>query len=489
PGPGRSGRMSAPRRSACVFAGAGTGKTHGLITECLRLLAGADRDQPLLPGELCLLTFTEKAAAEMRGRLAARVDALAGGRGREPELEAALAAAGRPMPGTADWRRVQLRLSWATLSTFHAFCAALLRRAPPEAGVPPGFQLLDEEESLELLEDAAERLVLEALESNDAGVEALCTALDLRGFRRNGLVELLVDQFRRVRDHGHSPRGLILTTPDDVERAVGESRDRVHPLLAQATERAAAERADCLPVLTAMADVLVGWGPGTALDRAARLAELRDALPRGQGRNGLAAAIKALRDALFGPGSPLGAVALGLARPHEETWKWLLVELEVRQRAAFDEEGALDFAELLLRARTLLAEDLAFRGREQRRIGALLLDEFQDTNRVQLELVHLLAEAPAAGPRRLDGAGPTALPLEPGLLWAGGDRKQSIYDFRGAEVEVFEQLAVAVEAQGGERRFLRESRRARPALVEVLNGMLPAVLGSAADRPWEVPFR
>ena len=481
--------MSAPRRSACVFAGAGTGKTHGLITECLRLLAGADREEPLLPGELCLLTFTEKAAAEMRGRLAARVDALAAGRGQEPELEAALAAAGRPMPGSADWRRVQLRLSSATLSTFHAFCAALLRRAPPEAGVPPGFQLLDEEESLELLEDAAERRILEALEANDPGVEALCTALDLRGFRRNGLVELLVDQYRRVRDHGHSPDGLLLTTADDVDRALAESRERVGAVLAQATERAAAERAECLPILGAMADLLVGWGPATALDRAARLAELRDALPRGQGRNGLGSALKALRDALYGAASPLGAVALQLARPHEETWKRLLVELEARQRAAFDDAGALDFAELLLGARTLLAGDPAFRGQEQRRIGALLLDEFQDTNRVQLELVHLLAEAREGGPRRLDAAGPTTLPLEPGLVWAVGDRKQSIYDFRGAEVEVFEQLAVAVETQGGERRFLRESRRARPALVELLNGLLPGVLGKSAAHPWEVPFR
>jgi hypothetical protein len=199
--------MSAVRPSACVFAGAGTGKTHGLITECLRLLAGVDREEPLAPAGLCLLTFTEKAAAEMRGRLAARVDALAAGRGAEPELEAAFAAMG-PCRRSADWRRVQLRLSSATLSTFHAFCAALLRRAPPEAGLPPGFQLLDDEESLELLEDAAERLVLEALEASDAGVEALCTALDLRGFRRNGLVELLVDQLRRVRDHGHSSAGL-----------------------------------------------------------------------------------------------------------------------------------------------------------------------------------------------------------------------------------------------------------------------------------------
>jgi len=74
--------MSGLRANACVFAGAGTGKTHGLVTECLRLLGGADRAEPLPPAQLCLLTFADKAAAEMRGRLASRVAALAaGGRG------------------------------------------------------------------------------------------------------------------------------------------------------------------------------------------------------------------------------------------------------------------------------------------------------------------------------------------------------------------------------------------------------------------------
>ncbi|HEY3587580.1 MAG TPA: UvrD-helicase domain-containing protein, partial [Myxococcaceae bacterium] len=111
--------MSSTRPNACVFAGAGTGKTHGLITECLRLLGGVDRDEPLAPARLCLLTFTEKAAAEMRGRLATRVAALASGESSEPELTAAFAAAVRPCPPASEWRRVQGRLSGATIATFH----------------------------------------------------------------------------------------------------------------------------------------------------------------------------------------------------------------------------------------------------------------------------------------------------------------------------------------------------------------------------------
>ncbi|HUM12351.1 MAG TPA: UvrD-helicase domain-containing protein [Myxococcaceae bacterium] len=481
--------MSAPRPNACVFAGAGTGKTHGLITECLRLLGGADRDEPLPPARLCLLTFTEKAAAEMRGRLASRVAALASGEASELELTEAFVAAGRPLPPASEWRRLQTRLSGATIATFHAFCAGLLRRAPAGSGTPPDFVLLDDEESLDLLEELAERLVLERLEGNDVAVEALCSDLDLRGMRRSGLVELLVDQARRVRDHGHSPAELAITRAEDVHQALSETGARARALVEEALGRARAERGECEPVLAAIADALVGWGPDTALERAARLADLRDALPGRGGKNGLGAAVRAARDALSGGDSPLGAAALMLARPHEETWRALLVELAQRQRAAFDEAGALDFAELLIRARDLLCRDPALRAREQARIGALLLDEFQDTNVLQLELTFLLAEARDGAPRPLGSAGPRGLPLEPDLLCAVGDRKQSIYDFRGADVEVFEELARAVEAGGGERRFLRVSRRAQPELVTALNGVLGPILGPSPAAPWEVPFR
>jgi len=481
--------MSTVRPNACVFAGAGTGKTHGLVTECLRLLGGADRDEALPPAKLCLLTFTEKAAAEMRGRLAARVAALAAGEGDEPELAAAFAAATRPFPPPVEWRRIQARLSGATVATFHGFCAGLLRRAPAGSGTPPDFALLDEEESVDLLEELAERLVLERLEASDAAVEALCTDLDLRGMRRSGLVELLVDQARRIRDHGHSPAALTVTRPEDVARALEESGSRARTLVADALRRSRSERAECEPVVAAIADLLVGWGPDTALERAPRLADLRDALPVRGGKNGLGTAVRAVRDALCGGDSPLGAVALLLARPHEETWRALLIELERRQRAAFDEAGALDFAELLIRARDVLASDPAVRVREQSRIGALLLDEFQDTNVLQLELTFLLAEAREGSPRPVGADGARTLPLEPGFLCAVGDRKQSIYDFRGADVEVFEELARAVESGGGERRFLRVSRRAQPELLTALNGMLLPILGQTPAAPWEVPFR
>src|SRR5262249_56229620 len=105
--------------------------------------------------------------------------AAGGGGGGGRVLSAPSAAAGGPFPPRGEGGGVQPRLSSATIATFHGFCAGLLRRAPQGSGAPAAFELLDEEESLELLEELAERLVLERLEAADAAVEPLSTHLHL----------------------------------------------------------------------------------------------------------------------------------------------------------------------------------------------------------------------------------------------------------------------------------------------------------------------
>src|SRR5262245_51932383 len=121
-------------QNLAIMAGAGAGKTYSLITIGLHLLSGARRDgRALHPGELCLLTFTDKAAAEMRSRLRERLDALATGDARpgdEADLRASFAALGKPFPGAEAWRRIRDDLGSAWIGTFHALCAQLLRRAP-----------------------------------------------------------------------------------------------------------------------------------------------------------------------------------------------------------------------------------------------------------------------------------------------------------------------------------------------------------------------
>ncbi|HVE83928.1 MAG TPA: UvrD-helicase domain-containing protein, partial [Myxococcales bacterium] len=109
-------------QNLAIMAGAGAGKTYSLITISLHLLSGARRDgKPLHPAELCLLTFTDKAAAEMRSRLRERLDALATGEAKpsdEADLRASFAALGRSFPGPELWRRVRDDLGSAWIGTF-----------------------------------------------------------------------------------------------------------------------------------------------------------------------------------------------------------------------------------------------------------------------------------------------------------------------------------------------------------------------------------
>src|SRR4029453_2078893 len=94
------------------------------------------------------------------GRLAARVASLAAGEASEPELSAAFADAGRPVPPATGGGGVPAPLSGAIIATFHGFCAGLLRRGPAGSGTPPDFVLLDDEEALDLFQELAQRPVV-----------------------------------------------------------------------------------------------------------------------------------------------------------------------------------------------------------------------------------------------------------------------------------------------------------------------------------------
>jgi ATP-dependent exoDNAse (exonuclease V) beta subunit len=138
-----------------------------------------------------------------------------------------------------------------------------------------------------------------------------------------------------------------------------------------------------------------------------------------------------------------------------------------RHRELKAREGALDFDDLTRLCRDLLAGDPVARDAERERVGALLVDEFQDTSRAQIEIFELLA-----GDR-------------PVLVV--GDRKQSIYEFRGADVACAQQYAARLLASGARRFVLGESRRSRPALVQFANLLFGRAL-AASGQPFDTPF-
>lgn len=474
-------------RNLALAAGAGTGKTYSLVSMCLHVLGGARRDHaPVECARLGLLTFTDKAAGEMRERLRERLGALAEGRGEEPDLRQSFEVLGAPFPPQRFWREARDGLGSATIGTFHSLCSQLLRRAPPGFSVNPAFELLDDREAKALVVEIVERVVLGRLEAGSPELGHLVGEFGFGGGGSAGLVDALVPVYSRIREEGLSPRfvtvadGALLKRQYDSARrelevkasaALAQStqhRDRLEDF-ARLLERLTFENT---PELVPRLRAVLG---SVRQEHVASLKPFVKKLERGdEGRE---------------MNLPLLHGACVMA-PHEAVVREVLGEIEVSHRELLARRGVLDFTGLLVQARDLLRDSLVARRAAHARFGALLVDEFQDTNRLQLELVLLLAERREGAPRPVSTAFEAQhqeileLPLEPAFTAVVGDRKQSIYEFRGADVSVFATMSRRLEGEGGGTAYLKASRRSSPALTRALNSVMTKVLGKGGAR-WD----
>jgi len=489
--------------SAVVQAGAGTGKTHSLVTLCLHLLGGVGRAEPLPAARLWAVTFTEKAAAELKGRIRERVDALAE---RPPEevarIEPELAASGAPPPEL--WRRVRRDLGAAQVGTIHGLCSQILRRHAAAAGLDPDFAVLDEVDARQLRADACLAAALEALEGTGPLRDAarrLCAELGFRGAGRfgRGLADELSFLLAALGESGREVSEVVDSTPAlhaaNAVAGEGEARRAFAAALDDLESELRAARLRRAPSPTAIkalsgiedyrargAAAVAAAPPGELAQAWRQLRGLRGSLPRSlAGRAG-----ELMRAAREGLETLLEADAQVRSARLSRELALMAAEAQRRYRAEKSRASALDFDDLTRLTRDLLARDLAVRRLEKARLGVLLVDEFQDTSRPQLELFGWLVEdgegtAPA-------GSGlPGARPVARGKLVVVGDRKQSIYEFRGADVASAQAFAARALQDGARRFVLRTSRRSLPPLVDFANRLFRTALG-AADRPFDTPF-
>jgi ATP-dependent exoDNAse (exonuclease V) beta subunit len=140
------------------------------------------------------------------------------------------------------------------------------------------------------------------------------------------------------------------------------------------------------------------------------------------------------------------------------------------------ERGLLTFGDIAHMARDILLHNGHVRSYFQRKFRYIMVDEFQDTNRLQKDLVYLLAQDPLV---RVEGI-PDASQLDRKKLFFVGDEKQSIYRFRGADVSVFKQLDKEITASGGRRIVLETNYRSEPLLIDLLNTLFARIMGDAS---------
>jgi ATP-dependent helicase/nuclease subunit A len=419
--------------SFVLEAGAGTGKTTLLVDRILALvLSGQARLE-----QIAAVTFTENAATTMKLRVRERLEQARADRTGEERKRAAAALD---------------TLERAPISTIHALATAILQERPFECGVLPGFRVADETEADMLFAEAWSDWLNERLVFGD---------------------EILQDALERgIPLESQGPWGER-TSLRGLARVLVDERDLL-PLVAEGQVEPEAWRAELLAKAARAGELLASVQPGDVLaarlqDFVAfaegsrflegrplldRLAALPD-VPKHFGHKPRWPSPEALAEAReiaeWTKRAPLEWAAAKGAALHGRIVLSLLGVASLYERRK-KEAGLLDFLDLLLKARDALRDRPSVRAYFRERFLFLIIDEFQDTDRVQVEVAQLLAgEAP-------------------GGLVVVGDAKQSIYRFRRAEVALFRKLAEETRDRPG-RAVLRltQNFRSKPAILRFVN--------------------
>ena len=423
----------------CVTAGAGSGKTLVLALRYIEILRREKADV----NDIVAITFTEKAAREMRQRIRDYCDEEIKSSAGKPEL-------------LRKWRGHKQDLEGARISTIHGLCSRILRENPVEAAVDPEFTVLDENAAMVL----AARVVNDAVESllaeDDGHLQRVIEEYGVRP-AKDFLRYLLskredVNQARELHDkfddtalmRQYHERLLAIQAGAARETASSgkwqsaisslrknkckDAGDKLYGyyLLALEADRKALEaRTDreAALAMTGVLEIKINVGSARNWDD---LQGAKDAL------RSVREMVEALKRLFTAKITDEDIESLGLA------WDLLAAHEKVRARYddAKNEAGVLTFEDLEIRARDLLAENGDVRRELQQNIKFILVDEFQDVNPIQQEIIRQLAGKAERG--KTDA---------PNLFFVGDD-KQSIYRFRGADVSVFTKTRREIERSG-----------------------------------------
>ena len=454
-----------------VEAGAGTGKTTLLIDRlCMCVLA---HDTPV--EKLVALTFTEKAAAEIKTRFIFKLQQI---------LQALRnATQDRTLDLLRSYFKVKeediiaraekalARLDRASIGTIHGFCAEILKTFPLEASLAPNVQIDEGTQGDNLFEARWNRFLDEELGVNAARKEQWKAVLaeisleELKSFAQ----ELCSGKIEKYDYYAHVD--LLLS-------ACREKQQRSLELSRQFLQDGAKPR---------MIEKALLW-TAASLQRTALFLQRKEFPPQ----ENLPTASKPTRPKDWE--EDLFEEALGLYQFAQkitpEKQKVFLMAYQLISpvcegvRQDYREAGLVSFDDLIIKTRNLLRENLYVRRLLKEKFDAIFVDEFQDTDPVQGELLLFLAEEkPRAATRWQE------VHLLPGKLFIVGDPKQSIYRFRGADITAYELFIDLILRQGGKKFFLQKNFRSTSEIIETANSICSrAMVQQSSFQPAYVPI-
>ncbi len=501
-------------KNLSIDAGAGTGKTTILVNTVTSLFLN---DLSLTPEKVLLLTFTEKAATEMKVRLFSLWHTLhASLRSEDKEVEEIFGAHPGIIPlhpPLSENRQLLLhRISELTeysgklqISTIHSFCLSLLKEFPLETGVDPGFEIVEPFENSTLFDDAFARFIQEELgkaplspfwenffdlfSNLELGRDFLRKFFHIICVTSRDLFTLGLIEDSRKEDIPLSPflekfhlplyrillRYLTESTPDGPEMSkafsvvAGETEDII-ALLQEGNIPYPPQSDHFLSSLRKLDGRKLRSGKRYPLNE--ELFSI-DTLERGKihripWKGSLGNIKKRIEKSL---------------KMGEQIRRGALIEADLLKKARtmlrlFQEEkkGKLDFMDLLIKSVNLLQQKKHIRETLKKRFSYLLIDEFQDTDPIQALLCGFLSEK----------KGNFAIPLpevelEGGKLFIVGDPRQSIYRFRRADPQIYSTMMQIILSGGGEKKALTHNYRSRSPLVSFFNDFFPTLFQEESD--------
>ena len=448
-----------------VEAAAGTGKTTALVDRMVRVLATGRAEM----SGLVAVTFTEKAAGELKLRL-------------RQELEKARAAAALPTGEHAALEAALRSLEEAQIGTIHGFCADLLKEHPVEAGVDPLFVVLTEDQARRRYDEAFAGWFQAALREMPEGVRRSLRRSSRPGMGGDADADGPVDRLRAAGWNLTEWRDFPAswTRPEFARASEIDRLTTCVQLFAEITHKAANPRdplfLDTAPARRA-ADELPRLIADEDLDGAeALLVDLcrdRD-FRRARKGYGPQFAKELSRVATYEAHQEL-VFQLDLFRRDADADLAALLRDELRGSLDLyadlkKRRGELDFFDLLQHARNLVFERDDVRAALQARCARIFVDEFQDTDPLQAELL-LLLTADDPRERNWKSVRPAA-----GKLFIVGDPKQSIYRFRRADVQVYHDVCRQLLRHGARHLTLTTSFRSTPALQRAVNAAFASAM-------------
>lgn len=430
-----------------VEAGAGSGKTRSLVDRMIALLAAGRASIETLAA----VTFTRKAAAQLRGRFQVALE-----RARLTEKDASA--------------RVRLDdaltgLEKSFIGTIHSFCARLLRERPIEAGIDPEFREIEEHEDRILLEESWDEYQAYARIENEAA---------LRGLDEAGLGPAdLEEAFKAIAEFPDVEAVSGRAEPPDFEtvrQALNKLVDLAQTLVPKEKPEKGRDPLQDLFVRLFRRRRNIGFADGRRLMESVELFDKTLCLRKNRWASQEAGAELLAAAETFQEEVARPALREWREFRHTRALAFLLPGIgfyDEKRRA----EARLNFQDQLMRTARLLRDNPEVRRYFRKRFHPILVDEFQDTDPVQAEILFLLT---GTDDMEKDW---TRLAPAPGSLFLVGDPKQSIYRFRRADIDIYNLVKERIEASGGETLALSANFRSLRPIAAWVNPLFDPSAG------------